>query len=108
MSRAAQTAAERLRLIGGRWDAWTTVRVGKLSRRLRESSGFTEAERAKAEIWLQDRLAEIERELTAEQGWEPMGAEAVELRPAVAKEIARQAGGLAWNFRARFDRIEEL
>jgi integrase len=65
-----------LRLIGGRWYAWTTIRVGKHSRRLREASGFVEADKSKASAWLRRRISEIENELL-------FGA-APEAKPAVA------------------------
>src|SRR5205814_9508672 len=52
-----------LSLIGGRWYAWTTIRVGKQSRRLREASGFVEADKSKASAWLRRRISETENEL---------------------------------------------
>jgi integrase len=65
MPTAKQTKEKQpLRLIGGRWYAWTTIRVGKSRRRLREASGIGEAEKAKALVWLRRRIAEVERELT--------------------------------------------
>lgn len=44
------------------WHADVRVRVGRESYRLRQSSGFGEREKAKAEIWLRRRISEIEQE----------------------------------------------
>jgi integrase len=52
-----------LLLRGGRWYANVSVRVGGKGRRLRETSGFGEKDRAKAEAWLRRRISEIEHEL---------------------------------------------
>jgi integrase len=58
-----QTEKRPLRLRGGRWYANISVRVGSKSRRLRETSGFSEKDRVKAEAWLRRRISEVEDEL---------------------------------------------
>ena len=51
-------------LRGGVWYANNVVvRVGAKRHRLRESSGFREPEKAKAQKWLRHRISEIEQEL---------------------------------------------
>ena len=82
---------QRLQLRGDRWYAWTTVRAGQASRRLRESSGFREPEKARAEAWLAHRISEIEEELLREQRkrYAPTIEELQDgIRAAIAKELA--------------------
>jgi integrase len=63
MSNTSGNEKKPLRLRGGRWYANVTVRVGGKSERLRETSGFCQKDRAKAEAWLRRRISEIEEEL---------------------------------------------
>ena len=81
-----------LRLRHGVWYARATVRVGAKSVRLRESSGFRESERAKADTWVRRRISEIENGLLFGPAPEPTATPPIPGFATAADDYARRGG----------------
>ena len=95
----------------GHWHANVNIRVGRQSFRLRQSSGFGQREKTKAESWLRRRISEIEQELLyGPAPVEPTKPAVPGFADAVADYIERggKRGPLGKNDLAKLSRLAEF